>query len=228
MREDKGQYAGYILTILYFCIEIFFQTKFSKRVLISIYDNMKFWYSYFDIMFYGAFVVALFVIYRVQILRLVKDIKKDYLKHIGIALVFIIITMVASAMILFYCLGIGESANQEAITESIFTNKEITLVVVTLIGPFVEEMIFRGVIYSFLRGKKKNVIRCILASVITSVLFALYHCDLNIFIELDVQQMLSVLPLFFMGIGLTYTQEKTSNLICPIITHIVINMFSLT
>lgn len=62
--------------------------------------------------------------------------------------------MVASAIILSYN-GIGESANQEAINNYISDYGIITLLVVIILGPLVEEIVFRGIIYYLLRGKKE-------------------------------------------------------------------------
>lgn len=100
--------------------------------------------------------VACLLFYKNKIAASIKKIKITDFKYIGIALIFIIITMVASAIILSYN-GIGESANQEAINNYISDYGIITLLVVIILGPLVEEIVFRGIIYYLLRGKKGNL-----------------------------------------------------------------------
>lgn len=220
-------YLGYLFLLMYFIGTIFFQTKFSQNVLLNIYGNIEFWDKFFEIIYYGIFAVAFLFYYKNQIIKNMKDMKITYLKYIGIALVFIIITMVTSAIILSYN-GIGESENQESISKSISDYGLITLLVVVVIGPFVEEIVFRGVIYSLLRGKKGNLLRIVIANFFTSLIFAIYHCDIKFFLVFDAEQILSIIPLFFLGVGLSYVKERTSNIGCSIATHIVINLISIS
>ena len=39
-------------------------------------------------------------------------------------------------------------------------------------------------------------------------------------------QILAIIPLFFWGVGIAYVQEKTSNISCSIVTHIVIKLIA--
>lgn len=133
--------------------------------------------------------------------------------------------MVASAIILSYN-GIGESANQEAINNYISDYGIITLLVVIILGPLVEEIVFRGIIYYLLRGKKGNLARIIVANFITSLMFAIYHCGIKSLLVFNVEQILAIIPLFFLGVGIAYVQEKTSNISCSIVIHIVINLIA--
>ena len=84
------------------------------------------------------------------------------------------------------------------------------------------------IIYYLLRGKKENLARIIVANFITSLMFAIYHCDIKSLLVFNVEQILSIIPLFFLGVGIAYVQEKTSNISCSIVTHIVINLISIS
>jgi membrane protease YdiL (CAAX protease family) len=77
-----------------------------------------------------------------------------------------------------------------------------------LIAPFVEELVFRGIVYP---AAKKNGSRT-LALWGTSLFFALMHGNLMI-----------VLPLTVLAIFLTFLYETTTNLLAPIITHSLFN-----
>ena len=221
-RDIKPVY-NYIIVIVYFALTIFFQTNYSNVVLAKIYDNMLFWDKYFDFIFYGSFMLVFIIVYRKYILDCIKCLNKDCFKYAAYAVVFIIITMVISAIALSG-MGVGQSDNQEAINQNISHNTLITYIVVVFAGPFVEEMIFRKNIYTFIRNMAG--VKC--ALIFSALIFALYHCDIVIFLNMEFSQILAVIPLFVMGLGLAYTQEKTTDIVCPVLVHMIINVISLS
>lgn len=221
-RDIKPVY-NYIIVIVYFALTIFFETNYSNIVLAKIYDNMLFWDKYFDFIFYGSFMLVFIIVYRKYILDCIKCLNKDYFKYVAYAVVFIIVTMVVSAIALSG-MGVGQSDNQDAINQNISHNTLITYIVVVFAGPFVEELIFRKNIYTFIRNMAG--VKC--ALVFSALIFALYHCDIVIFLNMEFSQILAVIPLFFMGLGLAYTQEKTTDIVCPVLVHIIINVISLS
>lgn len=221
-RDIKPVY-NYIIVIVYFALTIFFETNYSNIVLAKIYDNMLFWDKYFDFIFYGSFMLVFIIVYRKYILDCIKCLNKDYFKYVAYAVVFIIITMVISAIALSG-MGVGQSDNQDAINQNISHNTLITYIVVVFAGPFVEEMIFRKNIYTFIRNMAG--VKC--ALVFSALIFALYHCDIVIFLNMEFSQILAVIPLFFMGLVLAYTQEKTADIVCPVLVHMIINVISLS
>lgn len=77
-----------------------------------------------------------------------------------------------------------------------------------LIAPFVEELVFRGILYPAIKqaGHRK------LALWGTSMFFALTHGNLMIFV-----------PLTVLAIILTFLYETTNNLLAPIVTHSFFN-----
>ena len=147
-RDIKPVY-NYIIVIVYFALTIFFETNYSNIVLAKIYDNMLFWDKYFDFIFYGSFMLVFIIVYRKYILDCIKCLNKDYFKYVAYAVVFIIVTMVVSAIALSG-MGVGQSDNQDAINQNISHNTLITYIVVVFAGPFVEELIFRKNIYTFI------------------------------------------------------------------------------
>lgn len=221
-RDIKPLY-NYIIVIVYFALTIFFETNYSNIVLAKIYDNMLFWDKYFDFIFYGSFMLVFIIVYRKYILDCIKCLNKDYFKYVAYTVVFIIVTMVISAIALSG-MGVGQSDNQDAINQNISHNTLITYIVVVFAGPFVEELIFRKNIYIFIRNMAG--VKC--ALVFSALIFALYHCDIVIFLNMEFSQILAVIPLFFMGLGLAYTQEKTTDIVCPVLVHMIINVISLS
>ena len=82
------------------------------------------------------------------------------------------------------------------------------IILAALVAPVIEEIVFRGFIYSAVR-KRAGVV---LAIIVTSALFSLLH--MSIF---------SFLPIFFLGVALAYLYEKTGLLISSIMLHVIHN-----
>ena len=80
-----------------------------------------------------------------------------------------------------------------------------------LIGPVLEEFIFRGIIYN----KLKKVFASKQAIILTSLLFGLYHFNI-----------IQGIYAFVFSILLTKIYEKYNNLLLPIIIHCLINLTS--
>ncbi len=85
-------------------------------------------------------------------------------------------------------------------------------VLVFLLGPFLEELFFRGCLYRALR-RRLNVLAAVLTS---SFIFALMHGYFFLF-----------LYVFFVGLSLAYLYEKTESLVAPLSFHMLNNLFVL-
>jgi len=85
------------------------------------------------------------------------------------------------------------------------------IVVVAIIAPIAEEIIFRGVLYRALR--QRFSLRTSL--LLSSALFGIIHFDIYRFI-----------PLMFMGIIMAYLLEKTRSIYSSILFHIANNLFA--
>jgi uncharacterized protein len=79
---------------------------------------------------------------------------------------------------------------------------------ITLFGPFTEEVFFRG----FLYGALRKSIGVLWAAVLSGLLFSLLHTNLMGFI-----------PIMIFGIFLAYIREKTGSLVPSVIVHIAHN-----
>lgn len=80
-----------------------------------------------------------------------------------------------------------------------------------ILAPISEEIIFRGVVYKYF--EKHSTITAIFLSALT---FSLTHLDLR-----------SLVPIFFIGLVLSLIRFSTGSLWATIISHAVVNMFSL-
>lgn len=90
-------------------------------------------------------------------------------------------------------------------------NKSLMITVMSsaILGPILEELIFRGIIYN----KLKEFNKPIRAIVLQSIIFALFHDDI-----------LNAIYAFMAGFMFTYVYEKYNNLISSIVLHISLNL----
>jgi membrane protease YdiL (CAAX protease family) len=87
-------------------------------------------------------------------------------------------------------------------------NRLIMGIATIVIAPVGEELLFRGILYPFI----KRVSSPLLALWITSMVFAAAHFDLPTFV-----------PLAFLAVVLTWLYEHTGNLLACIVTHSLFN-----
>ncbi|HAV11910.1 MAG TPA: hypothetical protein DCX06_00230 [Opitutae bacterium] len=88
----------------------------------------------------------------------------------------------------------------------------VLVIFAVILAPVVEEIIFRGCIYRFLKSK----VSLVAAQVMSGAVFAVMHANL-----------MSFLPLVIVGIILARTYEKSGNLAVPMCFHAFFNGFSL-
>jgi membrane protease YdiL (CAAX protease family) len=106
----------------------------------------------------------------------------------------------------------GKATPQQAVVllqQTVSLPQQIYYAFMAIIAaPIVEEIIFRGVLYPAI--KQQGYIKT--AAWATSILFAWSHVNLMTFI-----------PLLFLGFVLTLLYETTDNLLAPIVTHSLFN-----
>jgi len=90
---------------------------------------------------------------------------------------------------------------------------KIGLILVAVIGaPFIEELLFRGIFYPFLKAKFGYTP----ALLITSALFSAFHLHPS-----------GALPLFGLGVAFTLVYEWRGNLFASMVAHSLFNGFTL-
>lgn len=101
------------------------------------------------------------------------------------------------------------------IVEAVYSHEVVLMVLaflaVAVVGPIFEEIMFRGILFSWLRTRSGFW----LAAIISAALFAIWHADLGAF------------WLYFgMGVMTALFFERSKNLIAPIALHVIWNTFS--
>lgn len=101
------------------------------------------------------------------------------------------------------------SENVYKLTEEL--NVYITLFIICIVVPLIEEIIFRGFFFDTVNLISNGVI----AILFTSISFALSHSDLQ-----------QIIYAFIAGVFLSYIKYKYKNILYPIVLHLVMNLTS--
>ncbi|MCF6139540.1 CPBP family intramembrane glutamic endopeptidase [Pseudalkalibacillus berkeleyi] len=125
---------------------------------------------------------------------------------IGIPMVFV--AQIIAATIEMQLLGIKPgSENTEMIVE-LTMSVPLLILVVSVIGPILEEIVFRKIIFGTLYKRTHFII----AALVSSLIFALVHRDFS-----------HILVYTAIGFTLSFLYVKTKRLIVPIIAHVAVN-----
>lgn len=135
--------------------------------------------------------------------------KPGWKSILGSVLVFIILLLVVT-YVSNYAGDQGDSEfGAELYRSSVFP--PLLWLAIVFLGPFFEELFFRGFLFAGLRASKLGVIATI---VLTSLLWAVLHLQYGLF---------GISQILVMGIVLGTVRHKTNNLWSPLLIHILWN-----
>jgi len=202
------------LAIVYFGSAWLFLTLGDKELLNENIGNLSFVLLYGVQVFLMMGAVWFFALHRrksrlrdlgLRYYSIGKTVWYTFISLIAIFAVSFIYVYVMSTL-----LGIeAPSSDIETLVRNRNVSNTILLIVVSSIGPVVEEIFFRGFLYS---AFKKNW-GTLAALFLSSLLFAVVHL-----------QVYSFLPLFIIGWILAYIFEKTKSLFPGIFLHAIYNL----
>ena len=111
--------------------------------------------------------------------------------------------------------------NDTAISAQMDSAPYMTLLIVVLLAPFVEEMLFRGLVFGNLKGKSRPV-----AYVVSCALFALLHVCQFAVVYQDVTYFLLMLQYLVPGAVLAWVYDRSGTLWTSIALHALTNALS--
>ena len=168
-------------------------------------------YSYRLDKFLGNYTLLMMIIlFVVFIIFLLKEYKKY--KRINNKFNIFIPILFGISVSLMFNIAVFNLNNLVHIT-NIFNKSSIPIYVQIIctgvLGPILEELLFRGIVYNKLKSFNGSICSVIL----TSLIFGLLHFD-----------MVNMLYAFFVSFILIYLYDKYDNIMCPIIMHISLNL----
>jgi membrane protease YdiL (CAAX protease family) len=177
-----------------------------------------------DIMFYTSLIAMLLSIplfkkaskqaNYIQLANFIKMVpikKQTLIKVFVIGLVYYLFEYLSVKL-----LGIGTPQYMLDVKSQVNTNWDLILLVITvcIIAPIVEEVIFRGVIFSRLQNSRVGSRGAI---VYTSIIFCILHAHYELII---------MGYTLLIGVMLAFIRLRTSNIWYCIILHMMVNVFS--
>lgn len=115
-----------------------------------------------------------------------------------------------------------ESPNNDMVLELVALDLNAAVALSVLLAPFVEECLFRGVLFTWLAGKSRT-----LGYVFSAFAFAFLHVFQYLLIDFDPRLLLTMLSYFPAGIVLCRIYERTGTLWSSICLHTLINALTL-
>lgn len=212
---------------LFFGGQLLFQSGIADSILIKNVgaDILN---RYFNMCYYLFFFLFIVIMYKNSLKEQILSIPNNFDKNIGITacvLFFIIIGMVVMGIVLSRIDVI--SANQQAVDKSQMRYPLETFLTTVIFGPFVEEVIYRGIIFGKMRGNEEGKARKALAGIVCAFIFGAMHCDIReILFEGDYMQLIQSLPIYVLGLGMIIVYDKTRNIFYAILSHSIINLIA--
>lgn len=225
------------LTSILFTIGVFFASQIAAAVLISLYPAIKNWTAeqgsdWLESSVYAQFAyiviaetLAIWLIFwllkRAHVIRSRIGLVKPVLRDIGYALAGYGIYFVCYIVVILIATNVSSFIDVDQPQQVGFdsaSSGELWLVFISLavIPPIAEEIMFRGFLFSSLRGKY----RFRYAAVLTSLLFGIAHLQFGSGAPL---LWLAGIDTFILSCVLCYLREKTGSLWAPILLHAVKN-----
>lgn len=211
--------ACLILAFVFWGLLVFFE--FAADILLELFPK-ELLLKYSDPIFYGVFFILTAIIFRKALLDSAEDfIKKHetYIRTTAIFFVIALVLMVGSAIFLD-SMGVGESSNEQAIDSAVEKYGFLQIIIVCLIGPFVEENFYRGILFGFIKSNGNSTARAIFAVALTALIFMFSHVNYSSF---NVADLLANVPIGMLGLSLGALYWKTDNIFCPFLVHVAMN-----
>lgn len=222
MKEYKiTDYKKACLLLVIFFWGLLTYFDFGAPILVKLFP-LEWLVKYIDPIFYGSFFLLMVIVFRKALWKDIKDFVRNFEKYLDRVVIFgfiALVLMVASAIYLD-SVGIGDSSNQQALDEAVIRYGALHIITIAVIGPVVEEIFYRGILFGFLKGRGKSIVRSIAAILLSSMIFAFSHTSI---IDFSVTDLLANIPILMLGLVVTTLYWRTDNLICPVIVHIIIN-----
>ncbi|MGI5936284.1 MAG: CPBP family intramembrane glutamic endopeptidase [Oscillospiraceae bacterium] len=116
-----------------------------------------------------------------------------------------------------------ENPNNEFVNAMAQEGYKSVFVMAVFLGPIVEEVLFRGVVFGSIRKRSR-----LWAYVVSIALFSLYHVWQYAIAYMDPTLLLYALQYVPVSIALAWSYEKSGSIWAPIFFHMAVNALSLT
>jgi membrane protease YdiL (CAAX protease family) len=112
--------------------------------------------------------------------------------------------------------------NDTTISAQINDAPRVTFLIVVLLAPFVEEVLFRGLVFGGLKGKNR-----VMAYVVSCVLFAALHVWQFAVVQRDITYFLLMVQYLVPGLVLAWAYDHSGTIWTPFAVHAAANALSI-
>lgn len=179
---------------------------------------------YLNVIIDVALAVIVILIFKDQLKAQWHDLKNDLGIHLLYGCVFGPIIVYVGSMIgglITILLGSNDVSQNQSLIESIFHVQPLLMFILNvLLAPLIEEVIYRGIIFSWLYE-----FNAMLARILSGFIFGFSHVMIAV-MNGQINEMVQIFPYFFIGILLSYLYEKRNNIYVPMMTHGIYNFIA--
>lgn len=174
--------------------------------------------------YYGAGIIFVFV-FMWKFLRKSFDVMLDDIgrsaSSLGLAVIFDLSFSYMAAFLVLAIMGDLDNPNSESIDAIANINFNAMFGIAVFMAPIVEEILFRGLIFGSLRRRSR-----ILAYVVCTLVFSLYHVWQFAAVSLDATYLVYALQYVPVTIALCWCYERSGSIWVPIFMHMLRNAIS--
>lgn len=175
--------------------------------------------EYIIYLFISYIFVAIYftIIYKEELLNNIKKLnKKNILTTLIYFIIGFLLMMLSNYIINYIIIPNGISNNEQSNRDLLLNNKLLYGLLLSLIIPYIEEIVFR---LSIKKSIKNNTI----FSILSPTIFSLLH----IISSTKLIELLYFIPYFILGLTFSITYTKTNNIFCSTISHIINNTITI-
>lgn len=181
--------------------------------------------AYYNLLIGVATAIPLIIVFKGYIKESWSVFKENFLENviwvltIGLGLAYLF-SAAGELIVNILSPQIGEASNQTLIEMLIKSNFPLMFIQAVIIAPFIEELLFRGLIFNSLRQKSK-----FWAHLISAFLFGLLHVYTYILAG-DMSEWLKLIPYMMAGLSFSIVYENRQTIIAPILLHAAKNLIA--
>jgi len=215
--NDRNIIPSILVLVCYFGAHL--NITILRMIVCNIVDE-AFWNKWYDVILLGSLILIMIIVYRRELVYNIVDFYNNAKRYLR-TLILILILAKWIEVVLFFIIGLlvgGISQNQQAVNEMMINNNLQFGLCVYLLGPIVEEVIFRGIIYGLIKGKQPDKKRIVVSIIISSVMFGLWHCY-----SFAPMEIVYNVPVMISGAMFALMYHKSGNILCPMLLHMILN-----
>lgn len=224
--QNKWLFVLVVLPLYVYCSSLI-GSAIIQFMILELHITMTYTASiaYLNLMVDGALLIIVFLMLKDSMIFQMKEFFSHISDHIldalvlGPALIYGA-NIVGSLLVLAFG-GVSDSENQVLIESILDAYPFIMSFCTVVLAPILEEMIFRGILFTWLYEFNPKI-----AHIVSACLFGFVHVMSSV-LSGNLSEMIQIFPYIFTGLVLSYLYKKHNNICVPIGAHAMNNLISI-